>query len=307
MAKRASKKDKKVFLIILAIAVLAAAFSHLAPETWDSLFEKTGVTDSVVSDAAMTVSFIDVGQGDCTLFYSPDNGVILVDSGEADKAQTVINYLKSLGIETIDYCVVTHPHSDHMGSMAQIMSEFNIENLIIPELSEINIPTTKTYENFLLSAEENADEIIPAQAGTTYSVGDIALSVLGPVSQNEDLNNMSVVVKVEYKESSFLITGDCSFDEEDELMENDYNALESDVIKIGHHGSSGSTSADWLEAVNPRFGVISVGNGNSYGHPTKTVLDRLDDFDVEYYRTDVVGTVVFETDGKVISVQKKAA
>ena len=307
MAKRASKKDKKVFLIILAIAVLAAAFSRLAPETWDSLFEKTGVTDSVVSDAAMTVSFIDVGQGDCTLFYSPDNGVILVDSGEADKAQTVINYLKSLGIETIDYCVVTHPHSDHMGSMAQIMSEFNIENLIIPELSEINIPTTKTYENFLLSAEENADEIIPAQAGTTYSVGDISLSVLGPISQNEDLNNMSVVVKIEYKESSFLITGDCSFDEEDELMENDYNALESDVIKIGHHGSSGATSADWLEAVNPQIGVISVGSGNSYGHPTKTVLDRLDDFDIEYYRTDVVGTVVIETDGKAISVQKKAA
>ena len=307
MAKRASKKDKKVIFIILAIAVLAAAFSRLAPETWDSLFEKTGVTDSVVTDAALTVSFIDVGQGDCTLVYSPDNGVILVDSGEADKAQTVINYLKSLGIETIDYCIVTHPHSDHMGSMAQIMSEFNIENLIIPELSEINIPTTKTYENFLLSAEENADEIIPAQAGTTYSVGDIALSVLGPVSQNEDLNNMSVVVKVEYKESSFLITGDCSFDEEDELMENDYNALESDVIKIGHHGSSGATSADWLEAVNPQIGVISVGSGNSYGHPTKTVLDRLDDFDIEYYRTDVVGTVVIETDGKAISVQKKAA
>ena len=307
MAKRASKKDKKVIFIILAIAVLAAAFSRLAPETWDSLFEKTGVTDSVVSDAAMTVSFIDVGQGDCTLVYSPDNGVILVDSGEADKAQTVINYLKSLGIETIDYCVVTHPHSDHMGSMAQIMSEFNIENLIIPELSEMNIPTTKTYENFLLSAEGNADEIIPAQAGTTYSVGDIALSVLGPISQNEDLNNMSVVVKIEYKESSFLITGDCSFDEEDELMENDYNALESDVIKIGHHGSSGATSADWLEAVNPQIGVISVGSGNSYGHPTKTVLDRLDDFDVEYYRTDVVGTVVIETDGKAISVQKKAA
>ena len=307
MAKRASKKDKKVFLIILAIAVLAVAFSRLSPETWDSLFEKTGVTDSVATDAAMTVSFIDVGQGDCTLFCSPDNGVILVDSGEADKAHTVINYLKSLGIETIDYCVVTHPHSDHMGSMAQIMSEFNIENLIIPELSEINIPTTKTYENFLLSAEENADEIIPAQAGTTYSVGDIALSVLGPISQNEDLNNMSVVVKIEYKESSFLITGDCSFDEEDELMENDYNALESDVIKIGHHGSSGATSADWLEAVNPQIGVISVGSGNSYGHPTKTVLDRLDDFDVEYYRTDVVGTVVIETDGKAISVQKKAA
>lgn len=307
MAKRTSKKDKKVIIIILAIAVLAVAFSRLAPETWDSLFKKAGVSDSVVTDAAMTVSFIDVGQGDCTLVYSPDNGVILVDSGEADKAQTVINYLNSLGIETIDYCVVTHPHSDHMGSMAQIMSEFNIENLIIPELSEINIPTTKTYENFLLSAEENADEIIPAQAGTTYSVGDIALSVLGPVSQNEDLNNMSVVVKIEYKESSFLITGDCSFDEEDELMENDYNALESDVIKIGHHGSSGSTSADWLEAVNPQIGVISVGSDNSYGHPTKTVLDRLDDFDIEYYRTDVVGTVVFETDGKAISVQKKEA
>ncbi|MBQ8783035.1 MAG: MBL fold metallo-hydrolase [Clostridia bacterium] len=303
MARRKSKKGKTSLLAILIVAVILIVGSKVVPqESWDSAFDKSGVTDSLSSTAGMAVHFVDVGQGDCTVIES--NGkFMLIDSGEADKAQAVINYLNNLGVEKLDYCIATHPHSDHMGSMAKVLSQFQAENLIMPELSEINIPTTATYEDFLLSAEENCNEIIAAEAGYTYSMGEVEIQILGPCEQDEDLNNMSVVAKVIYGESSFLITGDCSFDEEDDIMDNYYNQLDSDVLKVGHHGSSGSTSVDWLEAVEPDVAVISVGEDNSYGHPTKKVLNNLSDFDCEIYRTDEKGSIIFETDGKSIALK----
>ncbi len=305
MAKRRSKKGKSSLIVVLIVAILILAAKSVPQEKWDSMFDKSGVTDTLSSSAAMSVHFVDVGQGDCTVIQSKD-GFILIDSGEADQAQTVINYLRNLGVETLDYCIVTHPHTDHMGSMADVISEFPAEKLIMPELSEINIPTTRTYENFLLSAEENAQEIIAAEAGLTYSMGEVDISILGPCDQDEDINNMSVVAKIECGDSSFLITGDCSFDEEDDIMDNYYNKLSSDVLKVGHHGSSGSTSADWLEAVEPEISVISVGEGNSYGHPTQKVLDRLEEFGSTCYRTDLMGTIVFETDGKSIALKSNS-
>lgn len=303
MARRKSKKGKTSLLAILIVAVILIVGSKVVPqEAWNSAFDKSGVTDSLSSTAGMAVHFVDVGQGDCTVIES--NGkFMLIDSGEADKAQTVINYLNNLGVEKLDYCIATHPHSDHIGSMAKVLSQFQAENLIMPELSEINIPTTATYEDFLLSAEENCNEIIAAEAGYTYSMGEVEIQILGPCEQDEDLNNMSVVAKVIYGESSFLITGDCSFDEEDDIMDNYYNQLDSDVLKVGHHGSSGSTSVDWLEAVEPDVAVISVGEDNSYGHPTKKVLNNLSDFDCEIYRTDEKGSIIFETDGKSIALK----
>ena len=116
---------------------------------------------------------------------------------------------------------------------------------------------------------------------------------------------MSVVVKAEYGETSFLITGDCSFDEEESIMQNSYSSLKSNVLKIGHHGSAGATSSEWLEAVSPDIGVISVGAGNSFSHPNQKLIKRLDDYGLTYYRTDLLGTVIFETDGKNVSYKGK--
>ncbi len=300
MAKRRSKGGKLPLWLVLIVAVVMLALKFVPDNFWNSAYDKAGVGEGVSQISGMSVHFLDVGQGDCTIIQSKD-GVILIDSGEEDKAQTVINYLNNLGVESLDYCIVTHPHSDHMGSMSKVISEFSVEKLIMPELSEINIPTTRLYEKFLLSAEENAQEIIPAEAGLTYSLGEIEMSVLGPCDQDEDLNNMSVVTKIEYGSASFLVTGDCSFNEEDDIMDNYYNELSCNVLKVGHHGSSGSTSVDWLEAIEPDFSVISVGADNSYGHPTKRVLDDIEDFGSTIYITENDGTVVFDTDGKSIS------
>ncbi len=300
MAKRRAKGTKLPLWLVLVVAVIMLILKFVPDSAWDSAFEDTGVNKPIVSNSDVSVHFVDVGQGDCTVIMSKD-GVILIDSGEEDKAQTVINYLNKLGVEKLDYCIVTHPHSDHMGSMAKVLDEFKADKLIMPELTDINMPTTKIFEKFLLSAEENADEVIPAEAGYTYSLGEIEMSILGPCEQDEDINNMSVVTKIEYGSSSFLITGDCSFSEEEDIMDNYYNELSCDVLKVGHHGSSGSTSVDWLEAVEPKYSVISVGKDNSYGHPTKRVLEDIEDFGSIIYTTENEGTIVFDTDGKTIA------
>ncbi len=299
MEKKRSKSAKLPLWLVLVIAVIMLSLKLIPESVWNSAYEKTGVNETLSLTSDVSVHFVDVGQGDCTVIQSKD-GVILIDSGEEDKAQTVINYLGKIGVEKLDYCIVTHPHSDHMGSMAQVLSVYQADKLIMPELTDINTPTTKIYENFLLSAEENATEVIPAEAGYTYSLGEIEMSVLGPCEQDEDLNNMSAVIKVEYGSTSFLITGDCSFSEEEDIMDNYYNELSSDVLKVGHHGSSGATSVDWLEAVEPEYSVISVGADNSYGHPTKRVLEDIEDFGSKIYTTENEGTIIFDTDGKTI-------
>lgn len=304
MARRKKSENNKISLIlILIIAVCIVVCSKVLPrEVWDSAFEDMRLVSSLSSQAEMAVHFVDVGQGDCAVVES-DGKYMLIDSGESDKAQTVINYLNNMGVESLDYCIVTHPHSDHMGSMAQVMEEFPVDTMIMPVLSEINIPTTSLYEKFLLSVEENCDQVIPGEAGYSFSMGEVQVSLLGPCEQDEDLNNMSIVAKVEYEDASFLFTGDCSFDEEEDIMDNYYNQLDCDVLKVGHHGSSGSTSADWLEAVEPEIAVISVGEDNSYGHPTKKVLSLLEDFDCVVYRTDEMGSIVLETDGESIALK----
>ena len=296
MARRKSKKGKSSVLAIIIVAVILLAGSKLVPQSsWDSLFNKSGVTDKLSSQAGMAVHFVDVGQGDCVVVESHGR-YMLIDTGEADMGQRVLNYLNNLGVEKLDYCIATHPHSDHIGSMGKVLEDYPAEKLIMPELSEINIPTTSTFEKFLLSAEENCDEIIAAEAGFTYSMGEVEIQILGPCDQDEDLNNMSVVAKVSYGDSSFLITGDCSFDEEDDIMDNYYNHLESDVLKVGHHGSSGSTSVDWLEAIEPEIAVISVGEGNSYGHPHDEIIELLEKNGVEILRTDIEGDIILCSD-----------
>ncbi len=303
MARRKIKKSKESVIVMLVIAVIVLILSKAIPqEKWDAVFDKSGVTDSLSSQAGMAVHFVDVGQGDCAVIECGDK-IMLIDSGEVDKSQVVINYLNNMGVERIDYCITTHPHTDHMGCMAKVIDEFPVDTMIMPVLSEINIPTTSTYEKFLLSVEENCNEVIPGEAGYTFSFGEAEVSLLGPCDQDEDLNNMSVVAKIEYGESSFLFTGDCSFAEENDIMDNYYNELDCDVLKVGHHGSSGSTSADWLEAVEPEISVISVGSDNSYGHPTKKVLQRLEDFGSTVYRTDLSGSIILETDGKSIALK----
>lgn len=301
---RKKGKHKYSKIIIFAVVLSLIISSAFIPQSiWDKAYETVGLsTNSDEIKDGMTVSFIDVGQGDCEL-VSGNDGVILIDSGERGERDTVINYLNSLRIKTINYCIVTHPHSDHYGNMAEILKNYDVENLIMPELSKINIPTTKMYEEFIGAADKYTDRVIFAKADTQYELGKINIKILGPYSQNEDLNYMSVVTKISYYNISFLMTGDCGGEEETEILKNtEAEDLKSTILKVSHHGSRYSSSDEWLKKVSPEKAVISCGKGNSYNHPHVELLKRLEANKIDYYRTDLNGTVKIKTDGKGYSV-----
>lgn len=283
-------------VVIIIIAVLAFAGSRLIKDP-ETLFEDTGLRNSQQSESNMMyVDFIDVGQGNCTLVHMGDTA-ILVDSGEVGAAQTVISYIKNLGIDELDCVLVTHPHSDHMGAMTKILYEFEIKDLIMPEIPEDIIPTNSTYEKFLTAVSDNAENVIPTEAGMTYSYGEMNLEILAPLHGYDNLNDMSAVSRVSFGETSVMFMGDASTAVEKDLL-NTGKDFSSDIINIGHHGSKTASSQKWLEAVNPEFAVICCGAGNEYGHPHSVVTERLDNIGIEYYRTDLNGMVVFQSNSK---------
>lgn len=263
----------------------------------DKVFEESGLRNTQQASAdKMYVSFIDVGQGNCTLLRCGGKA-ILVDSGEVGAAQTVINYIKNLGIDELNCVLVTHPHTDHMGAMTKILYEFKIDDLIMPEIPEEIIPTNKTYEKFLTAVSDNAGNVIAAKPGETYSYGEMTLEIFAPLRDYDNLNDMSAVSRISYGDTSVMFTGDATTTVEKDLLKKniDYSAT---VLNVGHHGSKTSSSEAWLRAVNPKYAVICCGVNNDYGHPHSVITKRLEDLGIEYFETDLLGTIVFESDSK---------
>lgn len=263
----------------------------------DKVFEESGLRNTQQASAdKMYVSFIDVGQGNCTLLRCGGKA-ILVDSGEVGAAQTVINYIKNLGIDELNCVLVTHPHTDHMGAMTKILYEFKIDDLIMPEIPEEIIPTNKTYEKFLTAVSDNAGNVIAAKPGETYSYGEMKLEIFAPLRDYDNLNDMSAVSRISYGDTSVMFTGDATTTVEKELLKKNIN-YSATVLNVGHHGSKTSSSEAWLRAVNPKYAVICCGVNNDYGHPHSLITKRLEEFGIEYFETDLLGTIVFESDSK---------
>lgn len=263
----------------------------------DKVFEESGLRNTQQASAdKMYVSFIDVGQGNCTLLRCGGKA-ILVDSGEVGAAQTVINYIKNLGIDELNCVLVTHPHTDHMGAMTKILYEFKIDDLIMPEIPEEIIPTNKTYEKFLTAVSDNAGDVIAAKPGETYSYGEMKLEIFAPLRDYDNLNDMSAVSRISYGDTSVMFTGDATTTVEKDLLKKNIN-YSATVLNVGHHGSKTSSSEAWLRAVNPKYAVICCGVNNDYGHPHSLITKRLEEFGIEYFETDLLGTIVFESDSK---------
>lgn len=263
----------------------------------DKVFEESGLRNTQQASAdKMYVSFIDVGQGNCTLLRCGGKA-ILVDSGEVGAAQTVINYIKNLGIDELNCVLVTHQHTDHMGAMTKILYEFKIDDLIMPEIPEEIIPTNKTYEKFLTAVSDNAGNVIAAKPGETYSYGEMKLEIFAPLRDYDNLNDMSAVSRISYGDTSVMFTGDATTTVEKDLLKKNIN-YSATVLNVGHHGSKTSSSEAWLRAVNPKYAVICCGVNNDYGHPHSLITKRLEEFGIEYFETDLLGTIVFESDSK---------
>lgn len=252
--------------------------------------------DSYNEVSKLKVHIIDVGQGDSVLIES-DNKYMLIDAGERNKSKVVIDYLENIGVKKLDYIIATHPHSDHIGGLADVIRHFNIGRIIMPDV----VHTTKTFENLLDAISEKGLKITKAAVGNEYSIGDASFVIIAPNGIDYDnLNNYSVGIKLQNGSNSFIFTGDAEVQSENEMLQNGIK-LDADVLKLGHHGSSTSSSKNFLDAITPDIAIISAGEGNMYGHPHVEVLKTLKERNIKLYRTDKQGTIILETDGSTIS------
>lgn len=313
MAGKRSKGKKKTLIDILIIAVVVVVIaaitfsgklglSDIIP-TWDDLYSDAGIdndSSDIVGDGSLKVHYIDVGQGDSILISCDDKNV-LIDGGDTDAADAILGYLKKQEVTKLDYVIATHPHADHIGSLDDVINEFETENIIMPKIKDSKVPTTKVYERLLDAIDNNNVNVIEAKPGDSYNIGSGVMEILAPVDDYDDLNNYSVVSRFIYGDTSFLFTGDAEKQAENDILSFGED-VKADVLKLGHHGSSTSTGENWLEAVDPKICIMSLGEGNDYGHPHKETLQAMKDYNLEYFRTDINGNIVIVSDGKNISV-----
>ena len=248
----------------------------------------------------MKVHFIDVGQGDAIL-VQVNNKNLLIDSGSSTEKKKLIDYLDSTYIKQFDYIIATHPHEDHIGNMSYIINNYKVINFYSPK-AQSNIPA---FENMAesLTRKNIKIKILKANKNTINLGKNTLVEVMSPsLDTYDNLNNYSPIIKISYGSTSFLFTGDAEESLEREALNNSSN-IESDVLKIGHHGSSTSTSDNFLNKVNPKITVISVGKYNTYGHPTKETLEKLKNTTI--YRTDLNGSIVIISNGKSLKSSVK--
>ena len=306
MGKRRNKKKQRMKIIrsviTLCIVILLGLLSLiLKPWEQDDQNADVGNTDNLDPNQ-LQVHYIDVGQADAILVRVPtENGMqnMLIDAGaplrESSKDKITTDYLANLGIDTLHYMIITHPHFDHASAAAEVIEAVNVENLILPECEA----TQAFWVDMFEAMEAKNLEYIPSEVGDTYQIGDASFEILGPVdpSKVKDTNDYSVVIRLDYGETSFLFTGDATVESEEEMLKvNASSKFKCDVLKVGHHGSDTSTGEAFLAAANPALAIIQCGEDNEYGHPKPSILERLTNANVEILRTDLEGTIIICSD-----------
>lgn len=241
----------------------------------------------------LSIYFMDVGQAD-SIMIKLGNEYALIDAGNNADGSLLVDYFKSIGINKFEYVFGTHAHEDHIGGMDDIINNFEIDNFYMPDV----ITTTKTFEDVLDALDEQKVELDTPKIGDTFTLGDATINILYVGTDKSDLNNTSIVLRLDYKDTSYLFMGDATSVVEQEISKDN---IEADVIKIGHHGSQYSSTESFIQKVNPTYAVISVGKNNSYNHPSDTIIKRLTDNNIKIYRTDIDGTIKIDSDGNYIN------
>jgi len=264
---------------------------------WSHAQEPQGAPTTELSvDSSFEVHFIDVGQADSSLILC-DGEAMLIDGGNAEDSSLIYSYLKNLSLDHLEYIVCTHAHEDHVGGLAGALNYASVDTALCPVTSY----DSKAFQSFVSYLDKQSVSITIPTAGDCFTLGSASVQVLGPETVVEDdPNNSSIVLRIEYGETSFLFTGDAERAEEQEILDGGYT-LKSTVLKVGHHGSGSSTTYPFLREVMPEYAVISVGENNSYGHPTEETISRLRDADVKVFRTDMQGDVICTSDGETVT------
>ena len=248
------------------------------------------------------VHYIDVGQGDSALIQSKGKN-LLIDAGTPESTNSIVKYLKNLGIKNLDFIIATHPHADHIGGMESIIKKFHVDHFFAPKVTE----NTDVFKNMVTALKEKDININTLSKSKSLPIDlgeNTKIEVYSPSNKEyENLNNYSPILKIYYGETSFLFTGDAETEAEMEAIKSSKN-LKSDVLKVGHHGSTTSSTDSFLKEVSPKIAVISSGLDNSYGHPAKETLKKLSFYKTKIFRTDEDGTIILTSNGKSIKRHK---
>lgn len=294
-----TRQEKRLALIvrIVAIVILVAVVlwqRHAGGQAINGS-AGDGMGEVNVGDGDLNVYYLDVGQADCTILEN-DGEVLMIDAGNNDDDELILDFLREKGIQNIKYAIGTHSHEDHVGGLDAVLEEVETDHVILPEEDS----NTRTYRDVLTAIKEQDIDLIRPEIGAQYSFGNASFQILAPSDgKKSSPNHYSVGVMVTYGKTKFLFTGDAEEAQEKEMLLTGI-PLECDVFKAGHHGSSTSNSLDFVRAADPTWAVISCGEGNSYGHPHVEVLAEFEDEDIQIYRTDRQGTITAVSDGQDI-------
>lgn len=261
-------KNIAIYCVVVAALMVVALISGRLRQQ-----ERAAVRQS---DAPFQIHVIDVGQGDSILVLA-DGHSMLIDYGNSNAGNTVLSYLEILGINHLDYAVTTHYHFDHVGGFAAVAKSCTFDKVIEPPCPENLIPTDQPYKMYLnATTGDKAPEKQTMQAGDTFTLGKAQIEVLAPAdAQASDLNNTSLVLRLQYEDTVCLFTGDMTEEEEEKLLATDAD-LDADFLKVAHHGSKYGTSEAFLQRVTPEFAAVSCAKENDYGHPAPETITRLE-------------------------------
>lgn len=263
------------------------------------------LTFSTAQTANITVHYINVGQADSIFVQAPNGDNMLIDAGNNTDGKTVVSYLKQLGVKKINYVIITHPHADHEGGMDDVINNFTVgvvyAGTIFKDLKGKNItPTTQTHIEVLNAEKAKKLSPILPKAGLIFKMGTAVCTVIAPNSTSyNDINSFSIVIRMTFNKESWLFEGDADKKSEDEILLKKF-VVKSDVLKISHHGSYTATSSSFINAISPKYAVLSVGRGNMYKHPHQITMDKLMANKIPLYRTDEEGTIICTSNGESV-------
>lgn len=292
-----------LIMLVSAVLTLFNAFPTESDSAPASSETDTSITQSVEldGDSSFCITFIDVGQADSALVEC-DGHYMLIDGGNVADSDLIYTVLKKNGVSHLDYVIATHAHEDHVGGLSAALELCTVDTVYC----SVTEYSSKAFTSFAAKAEKRGAPISVPKAGDSFSLGSSTATVLAPLKAYDDTNNMSIVLKISYGETSFLFAADAERESEADMYEAGAD-LSATLLKVGHHGSNTSSTYLFLREVMPQYAIISVGKDNSYGHPHEETLSRLLDAEVEVYRTDECGDIMCRSDGKQLSfeTQKK--
>lgn len=297
MASGKQKRNKKAQLLTTVILFVVGILSTIFGGDFllDNFFDSKGQADGLLK-----IYYLDVGQGD-SAYIKVNDFDILIDAGPRSDTESLMEQLEALNIDDFEMAIATHPHEDHIGGMEAVFERYDVKEFYMPKVTN----TTRVFENMIKAVASEGIKVKTIKEGMNFDLGSGAyIEVYSPIAESyEEFNDYSPIMKLTFGENSFMFTGDAEANVEKEVVKKYSTELRADVLKFGHHGSSTSSTEEFIQAVNPNYGIISCGANNKYGHPHREILSIIDEYEIETYRTDVDGQITLSSDGKTIIIE----